>query len=333
MPHDGYTFTGWSGPGITGTANELSITDALLVGKGNGETFAYHAAFSPNSYNAILHANDGTGSGGLGPVTPHGVTYDAPVAAVSVPKRYGYMFAGYFAKESDGSKGVRYFDEDGTFVKAGSWNVASDIDLYAAWTLMGNLDVPLADPGSIAFALDRATGLVDDPGSGLDQDPMFWAKGTIRSAMPQEVPIASVRLEALRDGSGASVVEKLLGEGNDECCGIEVLFGPVDAPAANALVRFATPAASSDDVTSWEPDAASAPTIPAAIPVTGQPEGDLVVSDGLGNTAEMGKLALGYALRLLTDFDMGKVSGSDRTETVARIVFTVDLTGLEHERF
>ncbi len=320
---DGYAFTGWSGEGLAGNPASFVLDSSFLAGKGDGATLSLVAGFSPNPYTVRLHANDGTGD-----VVEHAVTYDAAVDAAAVPKRYGYAFSGYRTKEDDGSKGELYFGNDGVYVRdSGAWKGLSDIDLYACWTLIGDLEVPVMAPSAISFSVDRATGQasVTDGSSALS--------GLIRSSMPEEVPVASLALEGLKGSDGVSLAERLLGEGNPEKCVMEVVFSPGDPSSRTALLKLASSAGSAKDETVWEFSTTERPLIPSASSVASGTTGDDIVSDGLGNLARAGELPLSYALKTLPGFDVHKVPLADATDAVARIIFTVDLTGVERELF
>ena len=84
----------------------------------------------------------------------------------------------------------------------------------------------------------------------------------------------------------------------------------------------------------WAPEGDVPLIIPAAVPVVSDISADDLTADVLGNLAYPGELSLTYAIKLLSGFDVFEMPISDAaSEPVARIVFTVDLTGLVHERF
>ncbi len=319
IPDAGYAFQGWSGTGIAAGSNSFTVTSSMLEGKGDGETLAYAASITANPYTVRLHANDGTDA-----VASHDVAYDAAVSSVSIPKRYGYAFAGYWTKDADGTKEELYFDEDGSYVRdSGVWKGLSDVDLYACWTLMANLEVPINAPGTVGLAVDRATVVGEDAAGVLTGESV---SGALRSAVPQEVPVASIELEALQGADGSTVVSRILGAGNPERCGVEVSLGSSN----KALLRLAGETSSM----LWVPAAGSAPRIPAAVSAPENASGEGIVTDDLGNAGHMGELPLSYAMRLFPGFDVYRMPEEDTTsEPAARIVFTVDLTGLSREEF
>ena len=114
---------------------------------------------------------------------------------------------------------------------------------------------------------------------------------------------------------------------------MEVVFSAGAPSSKTALLRFASPAGSAKDETLWEFPSTDRPLIPSATSVVSGTTGDGIVSDGLGNLARAGELTLSYALKTLPGFDVYEVPLADGSEDVARIVFTVDLTGVVQERF
>ena len=254
----------------------------------------------------------------------HAVTFDASVLSASVPKRYGHVFSGYWTRNADGTKGELYFDENGAYVKDAVWKDAYDIDLYACWTLMANLEVPVSAPGTVTLGIDRATVIGEDA-SGTQAGSIM--SSTLRSSVPQEVPVASIELEALKDADGTLSATRILGVGNSEKCAVEVTAGS----STKALLHLHDPSGAS---MKWTPASGASLMIPAPIPVAAGSTGDDVAADALGNLARTGELPLTYAMKLLPGFDVFAMPTFDATrEPVARIVFTVDLTGLVHERF
>ena len=320
IPDAGYSFTGWMGTGLSGATSAFSIDASFLLGRGDGASFSYTAGMEAASHVIFLHLNDEDNT-----IIEHAVTYDAPVAAVSVPKRYGYAFSGYYVKEPDGTKGERVFDRDGAYTEdSGIWKGLADLEVHAAWTLMGSLEVPVSEPGSISFTLDRATKEVEGTSGTPD------VGGTLLSSMPEEVPLASVALEARIDDAGALVMERTVGKENLKRCAMKVLFASGEPSAS---VRFVSAESSDSAEAIYEFAPADAPSIPAAVPLSSALSGEDVVEDELGNLARRGRLDLSYALVLDAGFDPAKMPAEDVSEAVGRLVFTVDLTALERERF
>ncbi len=319
MPFSGYAFTGWSGDGISGSPQTFSITESFLEGRADGFTLTYAASFAARDYAVHLHANDGTDA-----VSTIEVLYDSKVGDAEVPKRYGYMFTGYWTKGTDGTKGQLYFGDDGAYVKDPVWKDVSDVDLYARWTLMANLEVPVSAPGTVTLDIDRATEIREDA-AGSQAGSVV--SGVLRSSVPQEVPVASIELEALQDASDMLAATRILGAGNPEKCAVEVVAGST----AKALLRLHDPSGAS---MKWTPASGTSLTIPAATPLAVGSVGDDVTSDALGNLARIGELPLTYAMKLLPGFDVLSMPATDAmNEPVARIVFTVDLASLDQEWF
>ena len=183
-----------------------------------------------------------------------------------VPARYGYQFEGWDVSgvAEDGSAGPVLgagvedsTAEDGskvTRVKAGTYG---DLSCTARWTLRYDLDVPVADPGSVTFEADSLTGQVRvKPGTS--------AEGAILSYMAVPVALDSLacegldssgspdpaggapELEAIFGAGSASKVRftaTLKGEGMD--LALKVTAGQTASPPA--LSTFAIPAATSHD--------------------------------------------------------------------------------------
>ncbi len=84
-----------------------------------------YAKWTANSYTVTLDQQ--SGSGGTESVT---ATYDAPLPAISVPTREGYVFGGYY--EGQGGSGTQYYTAAGA--SAHAWSVAAPTTLYAKWT-------------------------------------------------------------------------------------------------------------------------------------------------------------------------------------------------------
>lgn len=111
---------------------------------------------------------------------------------------------------------------------------------------------------------------------------------------------------------------------------MKVLFGSGEPSAS---VRFVSPSGSDSAEGIYEFAPTDAPSIPAAAPLPSAVPGEDVVEDELGNLARRGRLDLSYALVLDAGFDPAKMPAEDVSEAVGRLVFTVDLTALERERF
>ena len=299
-PDEGYSFGGWTGPGLDEPAREFSLTEAFLEGKPGGTTLTFAASVTPNRYELTLHANDGTDA-----VVAHEVVYDAAVPQAQVPRRYGYAFNGYYLKCDDGSKGERYFDAEGTYVRdEGLWKGLAGEHLYAGWTLVADLDVPVVDPGEVTFQVEMASGNVEVVGEN---------SGCVRSFMPQAVPLASVALETVADEAGTPVVEQWLGPDSAEFTAMEVALG-ADGAAAKPVLRFAAGGALGEAV---------APVIPAAT-------GDGAAGSVAGSP---GELPVSYLLKRLDGFELPLPEPNYTPGAVGYVRFAVDLSGLVAEQF
>ena len=307
-PDEGYSFGGWTGPGLDEPAREFSLTEAFLEGKPGGTTLTFAASVTPNRYELTLHANDGTDA-----VVAHEVVYDAAVPQAQVPRRYGYAFNGYYLKCDDGSKGERYFDAEGTYVRdEGLWKGLAGEHLYAGWTLVADLDVPVVDPGEVTFQVEMASGNVEVVGEN---------SGCVRSFMPQAVPLASVALETVADEAGTPVVEQWLGPDSAEFTAMEVALG-ADGAAAKPVLRFAAGGALGEAV-SWTSGDAVAPVIPAAT-------GDGAAGSVAGSP---GELPVSYLLKRLDGFELPLPEPNYTPGAVGYVRFAVDLSGLVAEQF
>ncbi len=79
-----------------------------------------------NHYTVTLD-NQSANSVGTEAVT---ATYGSAMPAITVPKKTGYIFGGYYTGTNGG--GTQYYNADGT--SARTWNIDSNTTLYAKWT-------------------------------------------------------------------------------------------------------------------------------------------------------------------------------------------------------
>ena len=136
----GYTFDGWSGTDIDGTALNLTIPANSI---GNRE---YTAHWTANDYTLEFDAQGGTVSSAS--IT---VTYDAAVGELPTPGRTGYTFGGWYT--GTGGAGTKYTADT-------VYQTAGDLTLHACWTL-----------NTYALAYDLAGGTADNPASYTVEDP------------------------------------------------------------------------------------------------------------------------------------------------------------------
>jgi len=133
----GYTFTGWSGTGISDKSSSVSVA------KGSIGNRAYTANWDANKYNVTFDTTYGTGG-----IDATKLTYDSTLPdldASQIPTResssgHSYSFGGYYTEmptlNEDGSltsHGKQYYNEFGKGI--GLWKEASNTTLYAYWTI------------------------------------------------------------------------------------------------------------------------------------------------------------------------------------------------------
>ena len=225
-------------------------------------------------------------------------TFDLPVSA-----RYGYRFDGWDVSgvAEDGSMGpvlgagvedVTASDgSKATRVKAGTYG---DLFCTARWTLCYDLDVPVADPGSVTFEADSVTGQVRvKPGTS--------AEGELRSYMAVPVALGSLSCEGLGatgqpdPAGGAPELEAIFGTGSAAKVRFIATLGE-GASARTAKVTAGGPSATAS---------LSGLSIPAA------------TSHGAP-----GRIKVAYGLELDSDLAIPPVRDA---APVARLAYTVSL--------
>lgn len=97
----GYTFTGWSGAGITGSS------DSVTIPQGSTGDRSYAAMWSANTYSVRVDYD--TNGGSANPQSETGsVTYpDTDITLqlnASDPTRTGWTFAGWFTEQTGGTR-------------------------------------------------------------------------------------------------------------------------------------------------------------------------------------------------------------------------------------
>ena len=119
----GYTFDGyWSGVGGTGTQFYTAAGAATTATWTTAGVGTLYASWIAKGYPLVLDNGDGTG----GNVT---ATYDRMPPKVTVPKREGMAFRGYYT-EPEGA-GARVYDPSG--VASEAWTTDGGMTLYAFW--------------------------------------------------------------------------------------------------------------------------------------------------------------------------------------------------------
>ena len=118
----GYTFTGWTGTGLSEPTMEV------IIYSGSTENKEYTANYQANEYTVSLD-NVG-GENGLDEIV---VTYDSLYPHINTPTKTGYNFLGYFANVDDTE--IQYFNANGDSTRI--WDIPNDTTLYAKWELIG----------------------------------------------------------------------------------------------------------------------------------------------------------------------------------------------------
>ena len=140
-----------------GCATKVADSEGALVASIDGYTGAggiwtkdadatLYANWAPTSYTVTFNQHGATEAGTAS--TP--VTYDAALPVISVPKKAGYIFGGYFTEE--GGSGTQYYKATGAGEKA-SWDIAGNTILHAKWTGITY---------HVAFNANGGTGTMED---------------------------------------------------------------------------------------------------------------------------------------------------------------------------
>ncbi len=133
----GYAFAGWSGTGLTGSANKT-----VTIAKGSTGNRAYTAHWSKNAYDVTFDAAGGAvwGAPTWTPDSPK-ITFDSGSwNVVTVAERSGYTFKGWYTAASGGAQiyapqgdGTAASVSDGTYWKNGAWVYPGNMVFYAQW--------------------------------------------------------------------------------------------------------------------------------------------------------------------------------------------------------
>lgn len=111
---EGYTFTGWSGTGLTGEQNT-----AVTIPKGSIGDRTYTAHWELKGYTVTLHTNGGTGGTNL-----TAYTYGTVTTLPTNWTKKGYVFGGWYDNEN----------LTGTAVTSISATATGDKEYWAKWT-------------------------------------------------------------------------------------------------------------------------------------------------------------------------------------------------------
>ena len=122
----GYTFNGYCADPNGGLETRYYTSGGSSVRKWNiaSDTTLY-AWWSATEYTVTLDMQGG--SNGTSSVR---ATYDQQMPAITVPKRMGYTFNGYYTGKN--GQGTRYYMSGGASARI--WDIASATTLYASWT-------------------------------------------------------------------------------------------------------------------------------------------------------------------------------------------------------
>ena len=151
----GYTYNGWSAT-TDGTVVYTDGQEVLNLTATDGAVVDLYAHWTANTYTVTLDNQSAT-TAGTASIT---ATYDAAMPSITVPKRTGYTFCGYYTT-ANGS-GTNYYNADGT--SANNWNIASNTTLYAkltanTYTVRFNANGGTGTMSDMAFTYDAAQDL------------------------------------------------------------------------------------------------------------------------------------------------------------------------------
>jgi len=117
----GYTFKNWNTKADgSGTSYKAGASYTS-----NSATTLY-AQWTANKYTVTLNNQSATTAG----TASVSATYGSAMPSITIPKKTGYTFGGYYTETNGG--GTQYYKADGT--SARSWNKTSATTLYAKWT-------------------------------------------------------------------------------------------------------------------------------------------------------------------------------------------------------
>jgi uncharacterized repeat protein (TIGR02543 family) len=165
----GYTFTGWSGTGITDKTTTLTIPKNSI---GNRE---YKANYSINSYKLMLDATGGNTS-----VNSKTIVYNEVYGELPVPTRTGYVFTGWYTKASGGTE-----------VTTQTKMEAADVTIYAQWKdveapkISGTYTTTISKEGTYYISVRDAFG-------NVDTEKKVFYKLTLQSSVGEGLPTNSI---------------------------------------------------------------------------------------------------------------------------------------------
>lgn len=174
----GYTFGGYfSGQNGSGTQYYNIDGSSAITCNLTADTTLY-AKWTANQYAVTLHFEDGTGA-----TSSVMATYDETMPSITVPTRTGYIFSGYYAEVIGG--GTQFYDSNGA--SATSYNVASDLDIYAMWL-----------PATQRVTLNLGGGTVTN---GMSLTDIFTSSTVYKLEKGASVPTINVTNLSLEQGA------------------------------------------------------------------------------------------------------------------------------------
>ena len=159
----GYTFTGWSGTGLTGEDN-LTVT----IPKGSTGNRSYTAHWSLNTYSITYDLNGGTASD-----NPDFYTVESSTITLNPPTRTGYTFIGWSGTDLSGSDNLTVTIPAGSIGNRSytahwslnTYSITYDLD---GGTAFGNPDSYTVESAAITLNEPTKAGYVFTGWSGTD---------------------------------------------------------------------------------------------------------------------------------------------------------------------
>ena len=159
----GYTFTGWSGTGLTGEDN-LTVT----IPKGSTGNRSYTAHWSLNTYSITYDLDGGTASG-----NPDFYTVESSTITLNPPTRTGYTFIGWSGTDLSGSDNLTVTIPTGSIGNRSytahwslnTYSITYDLD---GGTAFGNPDSYTVESAAITLNEPTKAGYVFTGWSGTD---------------------------------------------------------------------------------------------------------------------------------------------------------------------
>ena len=159
----GYTFTGWSGTGLTGEDN-LTVT----IPKGSTGNRSYTAHWSLNTYSITYDLNGGTASG-----NPTSYTVESATITLNQPTKTGYTFTGWSGTDLTGEDNLTVTIPAGStgdrsytaHWSLNTYSIAYDLD---GGTAFGNPDSYTVESAAITLNEPTKAGYVFTGWSGTD---------------------------------------------------------------------------------------------------------------------------------------------------------------------